>query len=65
MSIGFTIVFTSVSRAITKILEQFSEQNKSKRIIIVGTGEIAKSLNLKISELSNSNIIIDGFVAFK
>ncbi|MEJ5245280.1 MAG: glycosyltransferase [Bacteroidota bacterium] len=63
MSIGFTIVFTSVSRAITKILEQFSEQNKSKRIIIVGTGEIAKSLNLKISELSNSNIIIDGFVA--
>ncbi|HPP39702.1 MAG TPA: glycosyltransferase [Candidatus Kapabacteria bacterium] len=63
MSIGFTIVFTSISRAITKILEQFSEQNKSKRIIIVGTGEIAKSLFDKISELPNSNIIIDGFVA--
>ncbi len=63
MSIGFTIIFTSVSRAITKILEQFSEQNKSKRIIIVGTGEIAKSLFDQISELPNSNIIIEGFVA--
>lgn len=63
MSVGFTIIFTSVTRAIVSIFDKLAGRERDRRIIIVGTGENAKALREQIAKMPNSNIIIDGFVA--
>jgi len=63
MSIGFTIGFVMLSRGIVYIFDKIAGKQRDRKVIVVGTGQVALRIAEKIKFSEPSNMILLGFVS--
>ncbi len=63
MSIGFSIGFVIISRTVVSIFDKIAGKERDKKVIIVGTGDIAMRIAEKIRYSEHSNMVLIGFVS--